>query len=378
MKATKIVENIIIIVTASVLLMGGIYFVNDSQVLFNNQNYLNAIVTEAPDHLNDSSNNYIVATVTSYRLRGETVSIPYDPISYFLLFVERPINVGDNIRIVATENGGFRFVDYNRLNVVLVPAIILFALIIFFGKLKGLNTLISFIFTYTSIFAILVPGVLMGKNVYVIAFLVFMYIIIFSLLLILGFNKKTLGASVGCFVGLIFSSIMMLIVGMFIPFVTFMPFENFSENSLRVIESSRTWLFVPDVQGIIFTSVLLGALGAVKDVSTSISSSLWELNQSGVQDSKSLFKSGLNIGLDTLSTQVNNLVLAYVGSALPLFLLINYIAQPTLAAFNRVEVVMEITRALVGVFSLIIVIPATSVCCSYLFCKKTPQLEGGR
>ena len=362
--------TVVTIVVATILLFFGLYFFNETP-LIHNHTYLNAIVIEISDE-------YIIANITSFDLRGEIVTIPYSPISHFPLFAERPIYVGDSIRVSRNEivdylnnvNVIFGFIDYNRLNVVYIFFGIIFFAVIFFGKLKGFNTLISLIFTYISIFGVLIPSVLSGRNIYVITFIIFSYIIVFSLLLIVGVNKKALGAILGCFVGLIFSSLFMLSISFFTPIVVFMPFETFSENSLRILGRSSTWIFVPDFRGIIFTSVLLGALGAVKDVSASISSSLWELSQSGrVNNSKILFKSGLNIGLDTLSTQVNNLVLAYVGSALPLFLLINHIGQPALAALNRLDILIEVLRALVGIFSLIIVIPATSISCAYLFSR---------
>ncbi len=58
-------------------------------------------------------------------------------------------------------------------------------------------------------------------------------------------------------------------------------------------------------------------------VDISIASSIYEI-KSCQQDAgfKELFKAGMNVGRDIMGTMSNTLILAYVGSSLPLLLLV--------------------------------------------------------
>lgn len=87
-----------------------------------------------------------------------------------------------------------------------------------------------------------------------------------------------------------------------------------------------------NIQGIrvgelLFSGLLISALGAVMDVAMSISSTVFEIHtQKPELDFMSLFCSGMNVGRDAMGTMVNTLILAFVGSAVST-LLLNYAYQ---------------------------------------------------
>lgn len=77
-----------------------------------------------------------------------------------------------------------------------------------------------------------------------------------------------------------------------------------------------------DFQGLLFSGMIIGALGAILDVGISIASSMEQIREADPEtDFTTLFGRGILVGRDLISTMSNTLILAYVGSSLPLLLL---------------------------------------------------------
>jgi uncharacterized membrane protein len=126
-----------------------------------------------------------------------------------------------------------------------------------------------------------------------------------------------------------------------------------------------------DLRAIIFAAILIGAMGAIMDVSMSIASSLWEIKEESASPTRgSLFKSGMNIGRDVLGTMANTLILAYIGSSLSVVLLLSVYSSSVLYLFNREMIVVEILQSLVGSFGLLFAMPLTSLVSAFLYTEK--------
>ena len=122
------------------------------------------------------------------------------------------------------------------------------------------------------------------------------------------------------------------------------------------------------MKGIIFAMIIIGALGAVMDVSMSISSSLFELKKKSPHISpRELMKSGFAIGGDMMGTMANTLVLAYIGSSLTCVLLyVSYNANLA-QVINKEKIVAEILQALAGSMGMLMTLPLTSVICAMTY-----------
>ena len=80
-----------------------------------------------------------------------------------------------------------------------------------------------------------------------------------------------------------------------------------------------------------------------------------------------LFKSGMNVGKDIMGAMSNTLILAYLGTGLPLLLVVA--AQPKLLVekvINFNGVVTEFARAMTGSVGLIWAIPLTALASALL------------
>lgn len=108
----------------------------------------------------------------------------------------------------------------------------------------------------------------------------------------------------------------------------------------------------------IFTSeLILGGLGAIMDISISMSSSLNELIEKDKKITiKALTKSGFSIGKDIMSTMINVLFFTYICSVIP-NLTIYFRNGVKMSHLINEYISLEMTRALIGAIGITLTIP---------------------
>jgi uncharacterized membrane protein len=117
--------------------------------------------------------------------------------------------------------------------------------------------------------------------------------------------------------------------------------------------------------------MIIGALGATMDVGMSIASSIEEVKRANPRLSIiKLFQAGMNVGRDTMGTMANTLILAYVGSSLPMLLLLIASETSGIRISNSEFVATEVVRALSGSIGLTFTIPITSLISAVFQSKK--------
>ena len=117
-----------------------------------------------------------------------------------------------------------------------------------------------------------------------------------------------------------------------------------------------------DVRGILLASILIGAIGAVLDVGISITASMAELVDYDPDiPLKRLWTAGLNVGSEVLGSMVNTLILAYLGSSLPMAVLISSAGADVLGLLNDPYISQEVVQSLAGTAGLLLTIPATAL-----------------
>jgi len=276
------------------------------------------------------------------------------------------VEQGDKIlmsSLIARDGDGkeWTFVEYDRSGVLLMLLISFFLLIILFGRKKGLNTIISLVLTCLSIFMVFVPSILKGNNIYLSSIIVSIFIIFMSLLLINGADKKTFCAIVGNLGGLMIAGILAYFIS---KVLNLTGITDDDTMFLLMLETEKPI----DLIAVLWSSIVIGSLGAVMDVSMSIASALNELSENMVEKSfKTMLKSGLNIGQDAIGTMTNTLILAYIGSSLAVVLLLVANYNDTLLLFNLEMIVFEIIQAIIGSMGILFAIPITSVFAAYVY-----------
>ena len=299
-------------------------------------------------------------------LRGKTLDVIQE-IDTSYAFSPRQVEQNDKILIEGyTQNGEklYYFGDFVRITPLIWLLAIFCVLIILFSRMQGLKTVISLGFTCISVFAVLIPAILNGHNIYLWSLIICIFITLMTLSIISGFNKKSLCSIIGCISGVACAGLTVLIMDKFL-------------NMTGLLEEESIYLYqlYPDnpinLKAIIFAMITVGALGAVMDVSMSISSSLYEIKaKSPLISPKELMKSGFTIGRDMMGTMANTLVLAYIGSSLTcVLLLVSYNANIE-QVINKEVIIAEILQALAGSLGMLLTLPLTSAVCAAIYNNK--------
>ncbi len=275
------------------------------------------------------------------------------------------IKIGDNILVTKVSEGSdeYSFYDYVRINYLFILIGVFLAFVVLFGHKKGVNTVISLVFTVTAIAAVFLPAVLAAKNIYFWGFITCLAILIFSLIVVHGFNRKSLTSGLGTILGLVFAWLIMIIAHHFLNF------SGLTSDDAMYLKFNSQGLEI-DILALFFTSIIIGALGAVMDVAMSIASSLQEIkNLQPLASKKEMYKAGLEIGRDIMGAMTNTLILAYIGSGLVTLLVVLAFNTDLYQMFNREFLVAQIFEPLIGSFGIVAALPLTSLIGAYLIIK---------
>ncbi len=301
--------------------------------------------------------------------KGETLIVTqtYDTLTSRL---PTPVRVGDKLFAYLNANVSSDYFagEFVRIDLLAVVACVFFLLLILFGRLKGLATIVALSLSVLSIFLVFIPSILSGHNVYLSAIIICLYSIVITPFLIGGFNLKSISAAFGSIGGVAVAGVI----------------TAFLNSALRITgvvdEETMQVAFILsepiDLRAITFAAILIGALGACLDVSMSIASSICEMREaSGRSDFKSLLNSGMNIGRDIMGTQTSTLVLAYIGGSMSIVLLLVAYQSSVLEMLNLEIVIIELLQALIGGFTILFTIPATAIVSALMFSQGNK--EGG-
>lgn len=376
MKNKQLFIRIVTVAVAALLIVAAYsYIVGDGTIFKGNTEgeTLKARVIRVIDVTSTSVNGESEIVTVTFKAqvlggerRGKTVNVIQE-IDKSYAFSPRQVEQNDKILIEGFAEGGemlFYFGDYVRITPLIWLLVIFCVLIVAFSKMQGLKTIVSLGFTCLAVFCVLIPAILNGHNIYFWSILVCVYITVMTLCIISGYNQKALCAGIGCVCGVMCSGLVVLISDKFL-------------NMTGLLEEESVYLYqlYPDnpidLKAIIFAMIIVGALGAVMDVSMSISSALSELKMKSPEIKPAeLMKSGFTIGRDMLGTMANTLVLAYIGSSLTSVLLLVAYNSSLGQVINKEMIIAEILQALAGSMGMLLTLPLTSAVCAVIYSKK--------
>ncbi len=318
-----------------------------------------AKVIEIQSDETEEINDYEQRTVTfvakiSLGLRRGSYQIVKQNIDNDFIVESKPVQVGDSVLISKMdEDEHFIFVAKSRIFALGIMLIVFIIMILLIGKKQGVITIVTLLLTTMALFFVLIPAILSGINIYLITASVVIFIIITSITMLSGFEKKGLSAILGNILGITIAAILANIFNKFLGITGIV-------NEEYIFLALQEETFKIDLIAVVWSSIIIGSLGAVMDVAISISSALEEVAKEMDVPSKSkLIKSGMNIGRDIIGTMTNTLILAYVGSSLAMLLLFVLYNRNMLFLLNMEMIVVEISQAVVGSMAVIITVPST-------------------
>ena len=250
---------------------------------------------------------------------------------------------------------------------VFVLAALFFAALVMLGRGQGLKSALGLVFTCVLIVTVLIPALFAGFPPVPVSIVLVSLMTVVSFILISGFTRKTFAAIAGTVSGITIAGIISAIV------------SYFAQLSGVNMEGGEQLLnLAPDynlqLDGLLFTSILIASLGAVMDVSMSIASSMQEILTANPRLTKrELFKSGLTVGKDITGTMSNTLILAFAGSSLPLVMMIWGYGMSFKQFINIPRIVIEIMHGISGSIGIIAAVPCTALVA--LFILKIPAAK---
>ena len=245
--------------------------------------------------------------------------------------------------------------DYYRINSLIYIILAFIILVVVIGKWKGIKSLISLAVTIGTILFVMLPLILKGLNPILVSVVTAVFVTVITIFLVGGINNKTIAAIIGTSFGVVSAGIIAFI------------FSNTASLTGLSAEESMMLLYIPqgiqfNFRHLLFAGIIMGALGAAMDVGISISSSIHEIHYANPELSKiRLFKSGMNVGKDIMGTMINTLILAYVGTSIPILLVFMAYNTELNKVFNLDIIATEVVRSLAGSMGLILTIPITAL-----------------
>ena len=240
------------------------------------------------------------------------------------------------------------------------------ALLVAFGGATGAKALFSFVFSCLAVWKLLVPLCLNGWNAGWTSFAVVSALSAVILYLVAGGTRAFAAALLGSVLGVAASLVLahvfaagMHVTGATMPFVQALFYAGY--DSL-------------DIADLYCGAVILGASGAVMDLSMDIAAGLAEIARHRPDlPMRALFHSGMRIGRAVVGTMTTTLLFAYSGGYFTLLMV--FAAQGTRPAdfLNSTLVSAELVKTLVGSFGLLLVAPITALAGAALFSRRAAE-----
>ena len=269
---------------------------------------------------------------------------------------------GDVAQVVVSHDGdtitNITMTDHYRLNWELVLAAAFALFLILFAGWTGVRALASFSLTVLTLWKVLVPLYLKGWNPIWVGLAITLFLTLFIIALVYGFDRRCLAAVSGSFLGILVTCVLGAL------------FTDLFQIHGAVMSYSESLLYSGyqhlNLTQIFMASIFIGAAGAVLDLSVDITSAVYEVVEKRPDLSWwEATRSGLNVGRAAMGTMTTTLLLAYSGGYVALLMVFMAQGTPLDHILNYKYVAAEIIHTVVGSFGLVTVAPFTSLCAGF-------------
>lgn len=255
----------------------------------------------------------------------------------------------------------------DRTAVVLGFAVLYILALCLVGGKQGVKGAMGLIFTFASILFIYLPLVYLGYSPFWVSVLICALTTAVTMYFIGGATRKTLCATAGTLAGVIIAGVTATI---------FSRMSGITGWNVSDIESLMTLYQTDGIQvgGLLFSGLLISALGAVMDVAMSISSAMQELCDQHPDITRlELMKAGMRVGRDMMGTDSNTLILAFAGTSLSMLVLDYAYDLPFLQIINSNNIGIAVMQGLSGSFGIVLSVPATVLLAAWIYTWERPD-----
>lgn len=245
-------------------------------------------------------------------------------------------------------------VNIDRSSTLIVLALLFIVIVIVFGGLQGVRSLIALAGSFAAIYFILFPGLLAGWSPIVASGIVATGILFAAIFFTHGFTKGALVAYVGTLLAVGITSIIAI---MAVSSANLTGFADEASTYLNLATSGSL-----NFQALLLGAIIIGFLGVLDDIAVTQVAVVTELYDANKEESRqTIFVRAMRVGREHVSALINTLVLAYTGASLPLLLYL-YQAPGSAGTTISLEVMAtEIVRIIVGSIGLILTVPIVTL-----------------
>lgn len=280
--------------------------------------------------------------------------------------------VGMKVIAIVSESGGELVTSvygYNRAPALYtIVGLFLLSILIIGGK-RGLYAVIGLLFTFVSIIWFFLPALYRGWSPILAAIVVVILTTLVTMYLVGGFTAKATVAVIGTVLGVLAAGVLAWIFGK----VTHVTGYNVSDIENLIYVQEETGIQVGEL---LFAGILIAALGAVMDVSMSISSTLQELyDQNPTMTARQLFRSGMTVGRDMMGTMSNTLILAFVGGSINTIVMFYAYNYEYLQLINLFDMAIEIIQGISASMGVILTVPFVSFIGAWMIANRRRDIS---
>ena len=255
--------------------------------------------------------------------------------------------------------------------VIYIFAALYLLLLCVIGGKQGIRGSLGLVFTFISVIFLYIPLIYQGYSPFWIAVFVCFITTLVTMYLIGGTAGKTICAIGGTIAGILCAGITALV---------FSKASGISGYNVSDIETLLTLWNTDGIQvgGLLFSGLLISALGATMDVAMSVSSAMEEITKQNPNlGMRELWLSGMRVGRDMMGTDSNTLILAFAGTSTSTLLLDYAYDLPYQQIINSNNIGIAIMQGLSGSFGIVLSVPLTVTLCALVMKKSSvPKREG--
>lgn len=278
------------------------------------------------------------------------------------------IAVGDKVVLLRLDGSvegisGYTIIDHQRGRPMLWLVALAAAVIIAFGRWRGVSALAGLAVSFAALLFFVIPAILAGESPLAVAVVGSAAIMFVVLYLTHGVTVHTSVAILGTLVSLVLTGAL----GALFTVLTKLTGIGNEESAYLAVSQSTV-----DMRGLLLAGIIIGSLGVLDDVTVTQASTVAELARTGLTSRLQLYRAATRIGRAHVASAVNTIVLAYAGTSLPLLLLIAAGNQSVTEVLTGQYLAQEIVRSAVGTIGLVASVPITTALAALVADLKGP------
>jgi uncharacterized membrane protein len=278
---------------------------------------------------------------------------------------------GETLVVIQTLVGDeetFYIHDKYRMPGLLYIILFFFALTIIFARWRGIGSVLGLTISIAILMGYILPNLVNGQSPTWITLSGTVSIVSITLYISHGFRKRTHIALLGTIITLGFA------YGLSIIFVNISRMFGVGSEETFYLQYAvaNTTNNAIDLKGLLLGGIIVGMLGVLDDVTMSQAATIDELKKANPSMTvRNLYQAGMSVGRDHIASMVNSLALAYVGSSLPLFLLLylNESKTPLWVTLNSEFMAQEVVRTIAGSTAILLAVPLTTILGAYILSR---------